>query len=78
LQHGPHAGRLLFIGHHEAYQYDGVWYSDDGGATYTMSKTTFAKMDEVPMCLPPPPSFPTTPSSAHHSSSARYFPLKHL
>ena len=46
-----HAGRLLFIGHHGAYQYDSVWYSDDGGATYHVASTNFTKMDEVCVCV---------------------------
>jgi len=65
---GPHAGRLLFIGHRGAvraaapaaraapaapadappqYVEDAVWYSDDGGKTYKVSKQTMAKMDEA-------------------------------
>ena len=28
----------MFAGHHGAYEYDVVWYSDDGGATYTTAK----------------------------------------
>ena len=47
LRSRMHAGRILFIGHHLAYQYDGVWYSDDGGRTYNMSRTNFEHMDEV-------------------------------
>ena len=48
LTKGANVGRLLFIGHHGAYGYDGVWYSDDGGATYSLSNTShFQKMDEV-------------------------------
>ena len=47
LTRGPHAGRLLFIGHHNAYEYDAVWYSDDGGVTYELSSTSFPHMDEV-------------------------------
>ena len=47
LARGVHAGRLLFIGHHGAYGYDGVWYSDDGGASYVLSNSTLLKMDEV-------------------------------
>lgn len=47
LQRGKHVGRLLFIGHHDAYEYDGVWYSDDGGATYNMSVANFSHMDEA-------------------------------
>ena len=33
LTHGAHAGRLLWIGHHGGYEYDVVWFSDDGGET---------------------------------------------
>lgn len=33
-----HPNRLLFAGHHGAYQYDCVWHSDDGGRTYQLSK----------------------------------------
>ena len=34
----PHApGRLLFAGHHGRYSYDGVWYSDDHGDTWSVS-----------------------------------------
>ena len=40
-------GRLLFIGHHGAYIEDAVWYSDDGGLSYTLSNSTFPKMDEA-------------------------------
>ena len=36
----PHApGRLLFIGHKGAYVQDFIWFSDDHGKTYTISKT---------------------------------------
>ena len=35
-----HPNRLVFAGHHGAYQYDCVWYSDDGGKTYQLSKET--------------------------------------
>ena len=35
-----HPNRLLFAGHHGAYQYDCVWYSDDGGKSYTLSHNT--------------------------------------
>lgn len=28
-------------------QYDLVWYSDDGGQTYTLSETKLTKMDEA-------------------------------
>jgi hypothetical protein len=31
--HHPH--RILFAGHHGAYEYDVVWYSDDGGTPPT-------------------------------------------
>ena len=48
----PHApGRLLFIGHDGAYVRDYVWYSDDGGKSYAVSKTqtgnSLPKMDEA-------------------------------
>jgi sialidase-1 len=43
----PAPGRLLFIGHHGAYEYDLVWYSDDGGETYILSETVLEKMDEA-------------------------------
>jgi hypothetical protein len=38
---------MLFIGHHGAYEYDSVWYTDDGGSTYNLSKTNLTSMDEV-------------------------------
>eukprot|EP01051_Picozoa_sp_SAG22_P013921 SAG22_NODE_1619_length_3970_cov_1.777577_2_plen_431_part_00 len=44
---GPHAGRLLFIGHRGAYVEDSVWFTDDGGATYKTAKQKMAKMDEA-------------------------------
>ncbi len=47
LHRGPHAGRLLFIGHGGPHKSDGVWYSDDGGVAYALSKTNFQSMDEV-------------------------------
>lgn len=40
-------GRVLFIAHHGAYGVDYVWYSDDDGATYTLSQTPLPKMDEA-------------------------------
>ena len=51
-QTNPHApGRLLFIGHAGAYVQDYVWYSDDGGKSYALSKThsgnSLPKMDEA-------------------------------
>ncbi|EGD83596.1 hypothetical protein PTSG_04204 [Salpingoeca rosetta] len=42
-----HAGRLLFIGHHGAYQFDSVWFSDDGGHMYSLAQTNFTHMDEA-------------------------------
>lgn len=47
LQHGVHAGRILFIGHFGAYGHDSVWYSDDDGATYHVADATLLKMDEA-------------------------------
>ena len=37
----------MFIGHHGAYVWDSVWFSDDGGDTYTTSSTIFERMDEA-------------------------------
>ena len=34
-RHAPN--RLLFIGHRGAYQQDFIWFSDDGGASWTTS-----------------------------------------
>jgi hypothetical protein len=33
-----HPNRLIFAGHHGAYEYDAIWYSDDGGKTYELAK----------------------------------------
>lgn len=33
-----HPNRIMFAGHHGAYEYDVIWYSDDGGQTYTVAK----------------------------------------
>ena len=51
-KNNPHApGRLLFIGHDGAYVHDYVWYSDDGGKSYAVSKThtgnSLPQMDEA-------------------------------
>ena len=43
---GP-AGRLLVASHHGAYTRDYVTYSDDRGATWHLSNTSFPKMDEA-------------------------------
>ena len=37
----------IFIGHHWAYEYDPVWYTDDVGKTWTASKSMMKKMDEA-------------------------------
>ena len=47
LTHSKHAGRMLFIGHFGAYMKDRVWFTDDGGATFSVSSTVLAKMDEA-------------------------------
>jgi sialidase-1 len=39
---GPHAGRLVFSGHHG--QADVTWFSDDHGATWKMSATVFGNL----------------------------------
>ena len=48
-RHAPN--RLLFIGHRGAYQQDFIWFSDDGGKSYALSKTptgnSLPKMDEA-------------------------------
>ena len=36
--HPKHPNRLLFAGTKDGYGYDCVWYSDDGGHTYQLSK----------------------------------------
>eukprot|EP01116_Phalansterium_solitarium_P010341 TRINITY_DN2502_c0_g1_i4.p1 TRINITY_DN2502_c0_g1~~TRINITY_DN2502_c0_g1_i4.p1 ORF type:complete len:371 (+),score=108.22 TRINITY_DN2502_c0_g1_i4:1924-3036(+) len=46
LQEGPHAGRLVFIAHAGAYTNDIVYYSDDHGASYTLSQTVIPRVDE--------------------------------
>jgi hypothetical protein len=38
-----HPNRLIFAGHHGAYQYDCVWYSDDHGKTFQLSKDASGK-----------------------------------
>jgi sialidase-1 len=42
-----HPGRILFISHYGAYDYDVVMYSDNNGKSYTLSNHTFPKMDEA-------------------------------
>ena len=44
LTQGKHKGRLLFIGHRGAYVQDTVWFSDDGGETYSTSDTILQEM----------------------------------
>jgi sialidase-1 len=44
LTQGTHKGRLLFIGHRGAYVQDSVWFSDDGGKTYSTSNTILQEM----------------------------------
>jgi hypothetical protein len=44
LTQGKHKGRLLFIGHRGAYVQDSVWFSDDGGKTYSTSDTILQEM----------------------------------
>lgn len=45
----PYApGRILWIGHHLPYTMDFVWYTDDGGKTYSLSsKANLTQMDEA-------------------------------
>lgn len=37
----------IFIGHHFAYEYDPVWYTDDIGKTWTASNSILKAMDEA-------------------------------
>ena len=47
LSDGPHAGRLLVVSHHSAYQRDFVSLSDDHGASWRTIDSPFPKMDEA-------------------------------
>ena len=49
----PHAGRLLVPGHFGAYQADIVWYSDDHGASWTLSPSVLPGLDEVAVAALP-------------------------
>ena len=44
---GKHAGRLLLVSHHGAYQRDYVTYSDDHGTSWKTINQTFPHMDEA-------------------------------
>ena len=46
LTAGPWQGRILFAGHWGVYNATQVWYSDDGGVTYWLSKDIFSRFDE--------------------------------
>lgn len=54
-----HPNRLIFAGHHGAYQYDCVWYSDDNGKTFQLSKDASGKplqitgQDEIALVIRP-------------------------
>eukprot|EP00051_Salpingoeca_urceolata_P005891 m.78442 g.78442 ORF g.78442 m.78442 type:complete len:467 (-) comp14586_c0_seq2:288-1688(-) len=64
-----YAGRLLFIGHHGAYEFDSVWYSDDGGLTYTQSNTSsMLKMDEAQLVELPDGSVMANMRNSHLTS----------
>ena len=39
--------KQIFIGHHFAYEYDPVWYTDDFGETWTASNSLMKAMDEA-------------------------------
>lgn len=69
LTRGAHPGRILFIGHHDAYQYDRVWYSDDGGVTYTLSQTPLPKMDEAQLAELPDGTIYATLRNNHANST---------
>jgi len=46
LKHGAKNGRLVWCGHWGVYNSSQAWYSDDGGDSYTLSKTVFMTQDE--------------------------------
>ena len=60
----------MFIGHHGAYVWDSVWFSDDGGDTYNTSST-------IPYTTRPrsktysPCSAEPSAKKTHHTSAAR-------
>lgn len=41
------SSKQIFIGHHFAYEYDPVWYTDDFGETWTASNSLMKAMDEA-------------------------------
>ena len=45
LQRGANRGRLVWCGHWGVYNSTQVWYSDNGGQSYTLSSTVFQHMD---------------------------------
>jgi len=47
IETGKYAGRLVVPGHNGAYAQDVVYYSDDGGDTWTVGQTEMPKMDEA-------------------------------
>ena len=49
----PHAGRLLVPAHFGAYKFDIVWFSDDHGASWTLSATPLPGLDEVAVAALP-------------------------
>jgi sialidase-1 len=47
----PHAGRILVPAHNGAYVNDVVYYSDDGGLTWSVGSTRLPKMDEAVLAV---------------------------
>jgi len=71
-----HPNRLIFAGHHGAYQYDQIWYSDDGGKTYTLSRNASLQGDidqpdepkvNASCLLPPAPPYYNFPRGKFHT-----------
>eukprot|EP00054_Salpingoeca_dolichothecata_P015800 m.91606 g.91606 ORF g.91606 m.91606 type:complete len:447 (-) comp21663_c0_seq5:367-1707(-) len=66
-----YAGRLLFIGHHGAYEHDDVWYSDDNGQNYHLSKTNFAHMDEAQLVELPNGNVMANMRNSHYNQTCK-------
>jgi sialidase-1 len=78
LAKGPHAGRLVMVGWDKKYpapdRHDCVWYSDDGGSSWTISQTPIPEMNEAQVAetlLPPPTPGATSPSAVYFNSRTR-------
>jgi sialidase-1 len=71
-QLGPlsaHPGRLIVPAHYGVYQDDISWYSDDHGATWTLSGTVLPNLDEVVTAALPSGRVMLNARSDHFNSS---------